>query len=211
MIRFSNSTLVVLAVGWLALPALGGAAEPSAWDRAYDPATKTRFIPLELWTGGAWDGREAIEVSPADIRFGAHRNKRIKGPVDYLRPSTGETIQVYERTNDGKTQLFTLRADRTGLGRVADSRYPRDCIDESKFPLGRWTQGEKRVYSVPCNGGTKLRTIELTITKIDFNYRGKPHSLEFHWLVDGGREKGTNVTYTYSPGEGMTRVVGADD
>ena len=38
----------------------------SAWQRAYDPATRTRFIPVELWTGAPWDGSQQIHMAPAD-------------------------------------------------------------------------------------------------------------------------------------------------
>lgn len=178
----------------------------AAWAAAYDAAASTRFIPLELWTGGDWDGTRELRLTRADLRFGKRSEKRISGPVDWVRPGSGETIKVYERNNKGKKQLFALSSRGDGLGRVYDSRYERDCIDEVKFPLGLWRQGETRVFEVSCNGGKMRRSIELTIQKIDFEYAGVPHSLQFHWVVDGGKGRGTDMTYVYSPGRGLASL-----
>ncbi len=38
------------------------------------------------------------------------------------------------------------------------------------------------------------------IEKIDFDYDGTPHSLLFHWVVDGGKGRGTDKRYVYNPG-----------
>ena len=103
----------------------------SAWQRAYDPATRTRFIPVELWTGAPWDGTQEIRMAPAALDFGRGGDKSIKGPTIW------NGIQAYERLNRDKLQLFAIRDDRTGLGRVFDSRYPQlVCRGEVKFPLG---------------------------------------------------------------------------
>ena len=66
--------------------------------------------------------------------------------------------------------------------------------------------GETRVFDVSCNGGRLTRRIELTIEKLDFSYEGVPHSLQFHWVVDGGRARGTDMRYIYSPGRGLASV-----
>ena len=58
--------------------ALAGAARGedwSAWQRAYDPATRTRFIPVELWTGAPWDGTQEIRMAPAALEFGRRGDK----------------------------------------------------------------------------------------------------------------------------------------
>lgn len=186
-------------------------ADDSVWAAAYNPATGERFIPVELWTGGDWDGKHEIRMAPAKLVFGPRGEKSLNGPVEWVRPSSGEKLQVYERTQvssrgEVKKQLFTVSSRGDGLGRVFDSRYGRDCIDEVKFPLGVWKQGEKRVFEVSCNGGKLRRTIEVSIEEIDFVYRGVAHPLRFHWLVDGGRGEGTDNHYTYSPGSGMSAL-----
>ena len=182
------------------------AAEPSPWDRAFDASTGTRFIPVELWTGAAWDGAHVIRTGTADLAFG--RGKRITGPVPWTPPTGGDPILVYERTQNRKRQLFALAPDGSGLGRVYDSRYPRYCPGEVKFPLGYWKQGEVRDYALTCASGQGRRTLRVTIEHVDFTYAGVPHSLRFHWLMDGGRGAGTDMRYTYSPGFGLVHVEG---
>ena len=168
---------------------------------------QARFIPVELWTGGNWDGKHELRMAPINQGFGHREDKRIVGPVPYVRPGAKEPIQVYERWNRGKKQLFALSSRGDGLGRVYDSRYERNCTDEVKFPLGVWKQGETRRFVISCEGG-KSRHLEVTIEKIDFVHAGVPHSLQFHWLMDGGRGRGTDMRYVYSPGLGLVDVRG---
>ena len=180
------------------------AGDESVWARAYDASTGLRFIPVELWTGGDWDGAHVIRMPPADLAFSG---KRIGGPFAWTPPDGGEPIQVYERVNRGKRQLFALAPGGGGLGRVYDSRYPRYCPGEVKFPLGYWRQGEVRHYNLRCHGGTSRR-LRVTIEAIDFTYATVPHSLRFHWLMDEGRGRGTDMRYVYSPSLGLVHVHG---
>ena len=185
----------------LSLAGMAQAQDWSAWQRAYDPGTKTRYIPVELWTGAPWDGTQELRMAPAALEFGRRGDKSITGPV------TWNGIPVYERANRGKRQLFALRDDRTGLGRVFDSRYPQlGCRGEVKFPLGRWQQGEVREYELDCARGK--RPLKVTIEEIDFVYDGVPHSLRFHWLFQEGRGRGTDMRYVYSPLRGLVSVQG---
>jgi hypothetical protein len=182
---------------------LAGAARAedwSAWQRAFDPATRTRYIPVELWTGASWDGTQEIRMAPAALAFGQRGDKSIKGPVAW------NGMQVYERQNRDKLQRFAIRDDRTGLGRVFDSRYPT-CRGEVKFPLGRWKQGEVREYLLDCERG-RQRPLKVTIEEIDFVHDGMPHSLRFHWLLMEGRGRGTDMRYVYSPLRGLVDVQG---
>jgi len=199
MARLSVSGLLVI------LTVVGAAhgADLSKWAASYDETAKTRFIPIELWTGGEWDGNRELKMTPARLSFGKRGEKRIRGPLDWKRPGSKETMQVYERDNKGKKQLFALSSRGDGLGRVFDSRYGRDCVDEVKFPLGIWKENETRTFDVSCNNGALRRRIELTIEKLEFKYDGVPHSLQFHWVVDGGKGRGTDMRYIYSPGRGL--------
>jgi hypothetical protein len=79
----------------LALTGVARAEDWSPWQRAYDPATRTRFIPVELWTGTHWDGTQEIRMVPAALQFGPRGDKSIKGPT------TWNGIEVYERLNRG--------------------------------------------------------------------------------------------------------------
>lgn len=191
---------LLLVALYLVLVGTVRADDWSAWQRAYDPATRTRFIPVELWTGAPWDGTQEIRMAPAALEFGRRGDKSIKGPMDW------NGIQVYERVNRDKLQLFAIRGDRTGLGRVFDSRH-MNCRNEVKFPLGRWKQGEVREYQLDCTRG-KPQPLKVTIEEIDFVYDGVPHSLRFHWLFMGGRGTGTDMRYVYSPLRGLVHVQG---
>jgi hypothetical protein len=187
----------------LALSSSARAEDWSAWQRAYDPATGTRFIPVELWTGAPWDGTQEIRMAPAAVEFSQRGDRSIKGPT------TWNGIQVYERLNRDKLQRFALRDDRTGLGRVFDSRHAT-CPGEVKFPLGRWKQGEVREYRLNCERGRRPLSVPLkvTIEEIDFVHDGVPHSLRFHWLYMDGQGRGTDMRYVYSPLRGLVHVHG---
>jgi hypothetical protein len=210
MARLTDGALLSRSLGLLMAAALAAgaaqAADLSKWAASHDPATKTRFIPVELWTGGDWDGSRELRLTPANLTFGKRGEKKITGPMTWTRPGTSEALQVYERNNRGKKQLFALSSRGDGLGRVFDSRYDRDCVDEVKFPLGVWKEGETREFQVSCNSGKMRRKIVLTIEKLDFEYNGVPHSLQFHWVVDGGKGRGTDMRYVYSPGYGLVTL-----
>jgi hypothetical protein len=204
MIR--RASLVAAALAMLIASTMAASGQPdAAWSSAYDPVSGVRFIPVELWTGSEWDGMHVIRLPSADLSFGRH--KRIAGPIAWTPPDGGPVIQTYERVTLGKRQLFALAPDGTGLGRVYDSRYPRYCPGEVKFPLGYWRQGEVRDYVLRCHDGT-TRRLRVTIEAVDFSYATVPHSLRFHWLMDEGRGAGTDMRYTYSPRLGLVHVQG---
>ena len=63
----SPSLLIAIS---FALARAAHADDWSGWQRAYDPATRTRFIPVELWTGAPWDGSQQIQMVEAALEFG---------------------------------------------------------------------------------------------------------------------------------------------
>jgi hypothetical protein len=205
---------VLLALGL----AHGASSYATPWESAIDPVTKARFIPVELWTGAEWDGSEDLKMSKAEMLFGSRLNKDIKGPMEWKHPVTGETLIVYERTNeqrDGvKSQLFAINEEKTGLGRVYDSRGDlgtRTFSGGLKFPLGYWKQGETKQIMEKRYEAARVDTrIEsITITQLDFTYRGIPHCLEFEWLYKESRRPKVidHQTYTYCPNQGMVKQV----
>ena len=217
MARLSSllGTLALLLVAGLTS---GATVDPSPWDSAVDPATKARFIPVELWTGAEWDGKKELKMSNSETRFGDRLNKDIKGPMEWKHPMTGETLFVYERTNqerDGvKSQLFAMNEEKTGLGRVYDSRTEfgvRTFSGGLKFPLGYWKQGEtKQVVETRYEGSRVETRIEsIKITQLDFTYRETPHCLEFEWIYQESRRAKIidHQTYTYCPNRGMVKQV----
>jgi hypothetical protein len=196
---------IVLALSLVLAAAPACADDWSAWQRSYDPATRTRFIPVELWTAASWDGTQEIRMGPAAHVYGRRGDNYIKGPMVW------NGIEIYEKLSRGDIlQRFALREDRTGLGRVFDSRSRSlGCRNEVKFPLGRWKQGEVREYELPCDRGNNL-PLKVTIEEIDFVYDGVPHSLRFHWRLNNGNGRGTDMRYTYSPLRGLVHVAGND-
>jgi hypothetical protein len=217
MARLSSllGTLALLLVAGLTS---GATVDPSFWDSAIDPATKARFIPVELWTGAEWDGKKELKMSNAETRFGDRLNKDIKGPMEWKHPMTGAMLVVYERTNqerDGvKSQLFAMNEEKTGLGRVYDSRTEfgvRTFSGGLKFPLGYWKQGEtKQVVETRYEGSRVETRIEsIRITQLDFTYQWTPHCLEFEWVYKESRRAKIidHQTYTYCPNKGMVKQV----
>ena len=193
-------------------------ADQSPWDSSIDAVTKARFIPVELWTGMEWDGRRELKMSNAETRFGDRLNKDINGPSEWKHPVTGATLLVYERTNqerDGvKSQLFAMNEEKTGLGRVYDSRTEfgvRTFSGGLKFPLGYWKQGEtKQVVETRYEGSRIDSRIEsITVKQLDFTYQGSPHCLEFEWVYKESRRAKIidHQTYTYCPNKGMVKQV----
>jgi hypothetical protein len=104
MTRYAR-TLVALCI------ALAGAARAddwSAWQRAYDPATRTRFIPVELWTGAPWDGTQEIRMAPAALNFGQRGDKNIKGPTIWTCGGTSRQRTPCEAYRFGAVLWRTL-------------------------------------------------------------------------------------------------------
>jgi hypothetical protein len=211
--------LVSLLIVGLFLLARSGpvtAADQSPWSSSIDPASKARFIPVELWTGAEWDGSKELKMSNAELRFGDRLN--IKGPMEWKHPMTGATLVVYERVNqerDGiKSQLFAMNEEKTGLGRVYDSRTEfgvRTFSGGLKFPLGYWQQGEtKQVVETRYEGSRVDNRIEsITIKQLDFTYQESPHCLEFEWIYKESKRAKIidHQTYTYCPNKGMVKQV----
>ncbi|HEX9445664.1 MAG TPA: hypothetical protein VGA73_16190 [Candidatus Binatia bacterium] len=195
----------------------GFAAAEGVWDASFDPVKKERFIPVELWTGAEWDGARELKMAPADTRFGDRGHKRIKGPVEWKHPKTGQTFVVYERTLEEekggvKFELFAMNEAKSGLGRVYDSRTSlgvRSFSGGLKFPLGAWKQGETRQLIEKRYEGGKIgsRMERITITKLDFIYAGAAHCLEFDWEYRDGAKLVDYQTYTYCPNLAMVKQV----
>lgn len=64
------------------------------------------------------------------------------------------------------------------------------------------------MFDLSCNNGALRRKIKVTIEKIDFEHDGVPHSLQFHWVVDDGKERRTDMRYTNGLGRGLVSLDG---
>ena len=190
----------------------------NAWESSTNPATKERYIPVELWAGAEWDGKKELKMPKVD---GTYRHRKatyqIKGPMEWEHPTMGRKFLVYERINPGKDgtkwQLFTINEDQNGLGRLYDGRPGRDGRLSSgglKFPLGLWKEGETRKFTYQVWQSKEAERVEsITIQQINFVFEGNWHCLEFYWAATS-RSGGTiydRQTYTYCPGKSMVSQI----
>ena len=104
-------------------PKLTTTEEKASWDKAYNSATKERFIPVELFTGEKWDGKHELvlkEVSTSACATVIGRNRPcdnyyITGPFKTEKNNTkiewaGNDVSYYRRTystpRGGKVESF---------------------------------------------------------------------------------------------------------
>ncbi len=199
--------LVLLSVILIA----GCAAYPS------NQTTDQRFIPIELWAGAKWDGTEEIVLSRLDVASGKNNKRHISGPTVWRHPNTGKNVLVYERTNkkkDGlKRQLFALNEAGTSLGRVYDSRpgsEDRFFKNEAMFPVGSWRRGEERTFEYLefLHKGPVKRVATIKIRRLDYVYKGVPHSLKFDRIQrDENGEVMFHERFVYSPNKSLVRFI----
>lgn len=216
---FSLVTAIVIPLGFLcATPTVLSAdwpadklGEATVWDGAYDAQTGRRFIPIQLILPSRWSGERRIG-HPA-IAFTDPGRDFWKGPKADSDAVSGAPIQVYDRSRNTPregyvSQLFAVRAEQDGIGRVYDARFGGiRCSGEIKFPLGEWQQGEVRRNEFTCKAGRsapKARVNTITIEKIDFPCRGVQHCLQFTWLheVEGQKDATDHRRYVFAPGLG---------
>jgi hypothetical protein len=176
----------------------GALPHRSPWHIAnlHDCATNSLYIPYQLWTGEAWDGRRDVGcMHPAAKEFLVNRRSRtrIDGPIKW----NGQDVWARVKTNGAKSQYFVCHAK--GIGRVYDSRRPdwRPAPGRCKFPAGLgWKIGVAR----DCDHTrTKILDVEL-------DDAGRLFALRFEWFYES---RGTFVhdhDYRYQVGKGMTHA-----
>jgi len=189
--------------------------EKGSWDNAYNSSTKERFIPVELFTGGKWDGEHELILKEAATSASACdpvTGKRcttfnIIGPFKTERNDTkiewaGDEVSYYQRTFSTRgmgevESFFTINNSKDGLVRIYDKRkqWGARTYDGlgSKFPLGYWKQGEVRTY--PSRRPTRIEIIELN---------GPNNCLTFRWVIGKGESKNMDNNYTFCPERGFT-------
>lgn len=207
---FSAAVLCLSFLGYAGLTA----DEKSSWDKAYNSSTKERFIPVELFTGGLWDGRHELTLKEVTTSACASSdgkqcdNYYITGPFKTEKNNTkiewaGNGISYYRRTFSTRSGLvesfFTINASKDGLVRIYDKRKrwgERTYTGlGNKFPLGNWKQGEVRTYAT-------RRPTTIEIIELD----GADHCLTFRWVLGDGKERNTDNNYTFCPGVGFTSI-----
>ncbi len=190
--------------------------EQDYWDKAINSSTKERFIPVELFTGGKWDGKHELilkEVSTSACASVSGKERPcdsyyITGPFKTEINNTkiewaGNEVSYYRRTYRGRSgtveSFFTINASRDGLVRIYDKRNRWGVKTYnglgSKFPLGYWKQGEVRSY--PSRRTTRIEIIELD---------GADHCLTFRWIIGHGRGRNDDNNHTFCPDRGFTNI-----
>ncbi|MGB0505841.1 MAG: hypothetical protein ACPGGK_06555 [Pikeienuella sp.] len=170
----------------------------------------TRRIGINLWAGTERTKEKWPEI---DVTAGRSGNRRIRGPLRWPDPISGQTVLTYERTktkNAGvKRQLYTITHDGAALGRVMDERpgaITRRFENEAMFPLGKWKRGEERQFDSITHtaAGPAKRKITIKIRQLDYKYKGIKHSLKYDWTAqDSAGRILFKERYIYSPGKGL--------
>lgn len=183
--------MVILVLGLLVIQGCGTFGKP--WERAEDKKKGARYIPIELWTGEAWNGKRKMAMGPAHFIFGSRDHKMIKGPFKWRHPKTGQDLKVYERINETtkgtKRQLFTINPGASGLAKVYDMRpnwKERHQSDNAVlFPLGWWKKGERRefVFDEYVDGEIKRRKATIRMRRLSFTYKEVKHAMKYDWIL----------------------------
>jgi len=210
----------IFFVTFLCISTFGCAKFPTeenvSWDKAYNSSTKERFIPVELFTGGKWDGEHELRLKEVSTTACAStsdkqrpcKNIYVKGPFKTEKNDTkiewaGNEVSYYRRTfslRGGEVEsFFTINNSRDGLVRIYDKRKQWGARTYnglgSKFPLGYWKQGEKRSYA-------SRRPTSIEIIELD----GPNHCLTFRWIIGLGKGGNSDNNYTFCPDRGFTNI-----
>ena len=175
-----------------------------------------RFIPLELWSGGEITGSKNIAFPKTNFRFGYKGKHRIKGPIDWKNPRTGETVKVYDRNRFSKksgkviSQLWTVTNNNQCMGRVFDSRRDKIIKNGCKFPLGLWKEGESRSFTSDYYDSSRGSYQRVKTIKILQLGKDEKSCLKFRWIMTQNRSTIDDNTYEYCYREGLVRVNGKE-
>lgn len=175
-----------------------------------DPSVTERFIPVELLTGLPTPEKQELVFAPlerrvypyvstyADGRVGSGE-VTLQGPVRW-NGEGGKEYEVYERKVPRAHERFALTPDRTAIGRVYDERFG-NSVNEGKFPVGLWKQGQKRSYATLYGG--RQAVSNLLIEKLSCTYEGVPGALQYRWTTSTRLD----YAYIYAPGRGVVQVI----
>lgn len=206
------------ALALLACAPVWGAAwaqadAPALPECTHDASVQERFIPVELFTGLPLGTGTDLVLAPVERSYAfvdatpgqpvRTLETRLQGPVKWVGEA-GVEYEVYERKVPRAHERVALTPDRTALGRVYDERFG-NATNEGKFPVGTWTQGQKRTYNTVYHmvRGTQHLTSSVEIEKLSCTYEGVAGALQYRWKTSRGLE----YVYIYAPGRGLVQVV----
>ena len=189
------------------------AQKPNVPVCVHDETVVERFLPVELLTGNPMpEGREIVFL-PVDRVYPyvseqpdgsvSGGDVTLKGPMKWTGQG-GTVFEVYERKVPRAHERFALTPDRTAIGRVYDERFG-NAVNEGKFPVGLWKQGQKRSYATTyySDRGARQDTSSVEIEKLSCVYEGVPGAMQYGWKTGRGLSYG----YIYVPGKGITHVM----
>lgn len=209
-----NKTLVpVLFATVLALAATAARAQkPAVPVCVTDESVTERFIPVEMLTGSPMTDSQALVLGPVDRVYPfidelpdgtiGTGDVHLKGPMTW--ESLGTSYEVYERKVPRAHERYALTPDGTAMGRVYDQRVGGPIRNEGKFPVGRWTQGQKRTYDTVYNvtGNGRLDATTVQMEKLSCTYEGVAGAMQYGWT--NSRQ---SYGYIYVPGRGLVHVM----
>ena len=178
----------------------------------HDTTVQERFIPVELLTGLPLPDNPTLVFAPVERVYsfvnaspdaqGEVGEVSLAGPVQWAGEG-GLVYEVYERKVPLAHERFALTADKTAIGRVYDQRIG-NVKNEGKFPVGLWTQGQKRSYDTVYYVNGRLINLKtmLEIEKLSCTYDGVAGAMQYRWTTTNNRDYG----YIYAPGRGVVQV-----
>ena len=107
----------------------------------YNCSTRELFIPYQLWTGAKWGGdKSAPCMHPIDNTNILERPSDeyargeviIKGPIEWLNPFSGKTLQVWERLRPHRNASKYYVCHERGIGSIHNLRKPKEQLRQLK-------------------------------------------------------------------------------
>ena len=178
----------------------------------HDESVKERFLPVELFTGNPMPATDELVMAPVDRVYPfidelpdgklGSGDVVLKGPVMW-QGQGGKNYEVYERKVPRAHERYAITPDRTGMGRVYDQRIG-NITNEGKYPVGLWTQGQKRTYATYYEfpRGTRYEPTTVEIEKLSCVYEGVPGAMQYSYKTTN-----SHYGYIYVPGKGLTHVM----
>ncbi len=206
--RIGSSLLACLALGFTSASAMAANVPVCVLDES----VQERFLPVELLTGNPMNDSGVLVLAPVDRTYPyvdelpdgtlGGGEVQLSGPVDWVGEG-GTAYQVYERKVPRANERYALTPDKTAMGRVYDERSG-NIVNEGKFPVGSWKQGQKRSYGTTyySQRGQRYQQTTLTVEKLSCTYEGIAGAMQYGYT--SGR---ASYGYIYAPGKGLVQVM----
>ena len=179
---------------------LGGcqtASNPEIWKASivYDKNGKAikRFIPVELFTGAKWDGKNVLTLNtPSNSWQSSDYRVNVVTPAKSIVHDRTVIKRDRTRSSGRVYQEFEINKNKDGLTMTYQNRRGRIGYDitASKFPIGWWKLGQTKKYD------DGMAQTEVSI--LDLDTAG--HGIEIEWKTNFS--EGGHYIYRYLPERG---------